>query len=109
MISQLFILSALAFFTVAAQESLVVSLLESTTEVTRIALLPDDAFKFDFLNPPSTSMTVGSGGFSSSANSETMPATIGNDVSISTQALASCLRPAHVHPSQLLDSLDHVV
>lgn len=85
MISRLFILSAIAFSTVAAQgnSDLIASLLEAPTDVARMNLLTDDAFKFDFLNPPPAGKTVGAGGFSSSADVTTMPATIGNDVSIS--------------------------
>jgi len=86
MISRLFILSAIAFSAVSAQDNsdLIAKLLDAPTQVARINLLPDDAFKFDFVNTQS-GKTVGSGGFSSSANLLTMPATIGNDVSMSTR------------------------
>ena len=83
MVSRLLVLSAIA---VAAQANsdLIKSLLDAPTDIARINLLPDEAFKFDFLNPPA-GKTVGAGGFSSSANAITMPATIGNDVAISTR------------------------
>lgn len=82
MISRFFLLSAIAFSSVAAQSALIASLLEVPTDIARIALLPDTAFKFDFENDV-PARTTGAGGFSSSANSETMPATIGNGISIS--------------------------
>lgn len=108
MISRLFLLSAIAFSTVAAQADLIAKLIDAPTDIARIALLPDEAFKFDFVNNPN-GRTVGSGGFSASANAVTMPATIGNDVSISTRIFLSCpcptdARPSHV--SQLSVSLD---
>ena len=54
MISRLFILSAVAFSAVAAQNNseLIGKLLEASTDVERINLLPDEAFKFDFVNAP---------------------------------------------------------
>lgn len=82
MISRLFILSAIAFSGVAAQAELIAQLLSIPTDIGRIAVLPDAAFKFDFVNDVSA-RTTGAAGFSSSANSVTMPATIGNDISIS--------------------------
>ena len=87
MISRLFILSAIAFSTVAAQGSsdLIKALLDAPTDVARLNLLPDEAFKFDFVTAPGK--TQGAGGFSNSANAVTMPATIGNDVSISAPNL----------------------
>lgn len=84
MVSRFLTLSAII---VAAQaqsnNDLIASLLGAPTDVARINLLPDDAFKFDFVNPPA-GKTAGAGGFSSSANAMTMPATIGNDIAIST-------------------------
>jgi len=100
MISRLFILSAIAFFAVAAQENseLIAKLLEAPTDVARLNLLSDEAFKFDFVNPPS-GKTVGAGGFSSSANAITMPSTIGNDVSITVGFLGPCgMNTPHTHP-----------
>lgn len=98
MISRLFILSAIAFSGVAAQAELIAQLLKVPTDIARIALLPDAAFKFDFANDV-PARTTGAAGFSSSANSETMPATIGNDISITAGFLGPCgSNTPHTHP-----------
>jgi hypothetical protein len=48
--------------------------------VARAAMLPDEAFKFDFINPPNVSGAVlqGKGGTLVNALGSTMPALIGN-------------------------------
>ena len=52
----------------------------SPNYVTRAALLPDDAFKFDFINPPNVPFAKleGRGGTLVNALGLTMPALVGN-------------------------------
>ena len=68
----------------------VLEVLDAPTDVARINLLPNEAFKFDFVNHP-TRKTVSAAGFGSSANTITMPATVGNNASVSTLNF-------HTHP-----------
>ena len=94
-ISRFLTLSAIAFSTIAAQDNseLIAKLLEATTDAERTNLLPDEAFKFDFVNSL-VGRAVGAGGFSTSADALTMPATIGNDVSISARNLCPLFLPS---------------
>jgi len=59
---------------------LIAKLRTSPNQVTRHALLSDDAFKFDFINPPKIPFAKlqGKGGTLVNALSLTMPALIGN-------------------------------
>jgi len=101
MISRLLVLSAIAFSTIAAQTSnsaLIEKLLTAETAVERLAFLSDGDFKYDFTKATS-GQTVGAGGFTSSANVLTMPATIGNDISITVGFLGPCgFNTPHIHP-----------
>lgn len=60
---------------------LIAKLRTSPNQVTRHALLPDDAFKFDFINPPDIPFARlrGRGGTLVNAIGLTMPALIGNN------------------------------
>ncbi|TDL25323.1 RmlC-like cupin [Rickenella mellea] len=84
-----------------AQESnadLVAKLRAAPAHTDRIALLTDNQFVFDFLNPK-TGITTGSAGHTVSANSENYPAVIGNGVSMTIGFLGPCgLNTPHTHP-----------
>lgn len=60
--------------------ALFAALKTSPNAVTRAALLPDSAFKFDFINPPDVPFArlEGKGGTLVNAISLTMPALVGN-------------------------------
>jgi hypothetical protein len=62
---------------------LIAKLRTSPNAVTRHALLPDEAFKFDFINPPDVPFVKlsGRGGTLVNALSLTMPALVGNGAS----------------------------
>jgi hypothetical protein len=64
----------------------------SPNQVTRAALLPDEAFKFDFMNPPNVpfSKLEGRGGTIVNADSLTMPALVGNGAAASIGFTKPC-------------------
>ena len=69
----------------ASVAQLVAQLREAPTEVDRFALIEDDQFIFDFVNPNTTvGVTNGAAGRTVAAASENFPAVVGNGVSMST-------------------------
>jgi hypothetical protein len=71
---------------------LIAKLRTSPNAVTRAALLPDSAFKFDFINPPNVPFArlQGRGGTLANAVSLTMPALIGNGASMAVGFTKPC-------------------
>jgi hypothetical protein len=73
--------------------NLIARLRTSPSAITRHALLPDDAFKFDFLNPPKDNpfaVLEGRGGRIVNAFGITMPALIGNGAAASIGFTEPC-------------------
>ncbi|KAI0158307.1 spherulin-1A [Xylariaceae sp. FL1272] len=80
--------------------SLIQALELAPTQKSRIPLLnqPGD-FKFDFLDPPSGSVTMGSGGHTVAADANLFPALIGNAGAMTMGFLSPCgFNTPHVHP-----------
>ncbi|KAJ4358426.1 uncharacterized protein N0V89_003009 [Didymosphaeria variabile] len=79
---------------------LIARLRTSPNSVTRHALLPDDAFKFDFINPPNVPFAKleGRGGTLVNAISLTMPALIGNGAAAAIGFTKPCgFNTPHTH------------
>ncbi|VDB87625.1 unnamed protein product [Peniophora sp. CBMAI 1063] len=79
---------------------LVANLREAPTEVDRFALIEDDQFLFDFVNPNGTvGVTNGAGGRTVAATSANFPAVVGNGVSMTIGFLGPCgMNSPHTHP-----------
>jgi len=71
---------------------LIAKLRTSPNAVTRAALLPDSAFKFDFINPPNVPFAKlqGRGGTLTNAIGLTMPALIGNGAAMAVGFTEPC-------------------
>jgi hypothetical protein len=71
---------------------LIAKLRMSPNQVTRHALLPDDAFKFDFISPPENPFATlrGRGGTLVNALGITMPALIGNGAAAAIGFTKAC-------------------
>lgn len=71
---------------------LIAKLKTSPNAVTRAALLPDSAFKFDFVDPPNvpSAKLQGRGGTLTNAIGSTMPALIGNGASMAVGFTKPC-------------------
>ncbi|VDB87605.1 unnamed protein product [Peniophora sp. CBMAI 1063] len=84
----------------ASVAQLVAQLREAPTEVDRFALIEDDQFLFDFVNPNTTvGVTNGAGGHTVAATSENFPAVVGNGVSMTIGFLGPCgMNSPHTHP-----------
>lgn len=69
------------------------------TAVDRIALLSDEDFIYDFLNPPPGATTTGKGGHTVKADRKDFPALIGTGVSMTLGFIGPCgFNTPHIHP-----------
>ena len=69
------------------------------TAVDRIALLSDQDFIYDFLNPPTSAITTGKGGHTVKADRKDFPALIGTGVSMTLGFIGPCgFNTPHIHP-----------
>jgi hypothetical protein len=69
------------------------------TAVDRLALLKDEDFIYDFLNPPASAITKGKGGHTVKADRKDFPALIGTGVSMTLGFIGPCgFNTPHIHP-----------
>jgi hypothetical protein len=69
------------------------------TAVDRLALLKDEDFIYDFLNPPASAITKGKGGQTVKADRKDFPALIGTGVSMTLGFIGPCgFNTPHIHP-----------
>ncbi|GBE79718.1 RmlC-like cupin domain-containing protein [Sparassis latifolia] len=83
----------------AAEASLVAQLKTANGAATRVNLLSDSDFVFDFENPPPKAITQGAGGHLVLASVADFPAVVGNGLAMAVGFLEPCgLNTPHLHP-----------